>query len=554
MNRTEIRDSQIRELLEKVRKRNYGSYLRSLFLNRIRQFAGGSITFDFPVTALVGPNGSGKSTVLASAACVYPAADYKQFFFASIAGLEEAFDWDVEYELIDKKLSPHDALRGKASITGDGVALTLSSERVVRYFPVSRTVPPINSPLFMRRHLRGKSNSVRTHTEADIEFVRNEASKVLGKQLSSFKLLNVSFTKVNRKRIKKKKRKGLDWGRVLNEIQPLASDLAHSVEEFLLNTLPTMEEGVAGDGAVLFEDATIQRIQQLFVVDGQQKYSEFNFGSGEASVLRLIYEIEALPEQTLVLIEEIENGLHPLAVERLVDYFIAAAARRKIQVIFTTHSEYALNPLPSEAVWSTLSGRLIQGRLTVESLRALAGRIDKRLAVFVEDTFAERWVQAILREGLEERLEEVGVYYVGGDGEAVRIHSAHNQNPSIDFDSLCILDGDSRQKEDDAKGIFRLPGQSPELCVFDTVKCTLKENAAILTAACQRPLSCQQLVVDAVQSVAATNRDPHLLFAQIGVLIGLVSEDVVRGAFLSVWIQEQAEEVKRITEIVKSKL
>ena len=107
-------------------------------------------------------------------------------------------------------------------------------------------------------------------------------------------------------------------------------------------------------------------------------------------------------------------------MERLVEYFIAAAARRKIQVIFTTHSEYALNPLPSEAVWSTLSGRLIQGRLSVESLRALARRIDKRLAVFTEDAFAERWVQAILREGLGERFEEVGVYQVGGDGEAVK--------------------------------------------------------------------------------------------------------------------------------------
>ena len=381
MNRTEIRDSQVRELLEKVRKRNYGSYLRSIFLNRIRQFAGASITFDFPVTALVGPNGSGKSTVLAAAACIYPTGDSKQFFFASIIGDEQTFNWELDFELIDKKLSTSDALRGHASITKDGTTLRLSSERPVKYFPVYRTVPPINSPLFMRKHLAGKSKSVRSHTEVDIEFVRTEASKVLGKQLSSFKLFNVSFTRTRRVRAKRKQ--GMRWKRLVHEVEKHSQDLAQNITSFFESA--PLTEGVEGSEVVPYIEAMVQSIQPLFVVDGQEKYSEFNFGSGEASVLRLIHEMESLPEQTLVLIEEVENGLHPLAVERLVEYFIAAAARRKIQVIFTTHSEYALNPLPSEAVWSTLSGRLIQGRLSVESLRALAGRIDKRLAVFTED-------------------------------------------------------------------------------------------------------------------------------------------------------------------------
>jgi predicted ATPase len=71
MNNNEIRESRIRELLDKVRKRNYGSYLRSALLKKIRQFEGATINFDFPVTALVGPNGSGKSTAMAAAACAY---------------------------------------------------------------------------------------------------------------------------------------------------------------------------------------------------------------------------------------------------------------------------------------------------------------------------------------------------------------------------------------------------------------------------------------------------------------------------------------------------
>jgi predicted ATPase len=69
--KSEIRDSEINELLEKVGKRNYGKYLISLTLNQIRGFKDKTITFDFPVTALIGPNGGGKSTVLGAVACAY---------------------------------------------------------------------------------------------------------------------------------------------------------------------------------------------------------------------------------------------------------------------------------------------------------------------------------------------------------------------------------------------------------------------------------------------------------------------------------------------------
>ena len=55
----------------------------------------------------------------------------------------------------------------------------------------------------------------------------------------------------------------------------------------------------------------------------------------------MILGIENAVPQSLVLIEEIENGLHPLATERLVEYLLDVADRKSIQVIFTTHSEYA---------------------------------------------------------------------------------------------------------------------------------------------------------------------------------------------------------------------
>jgi hypothetical protein len=408
-----------------------------MFLKKIRQLEGATISFDFPVTALVGPNGSGKSTVLGAAACAYSTANPKDFFFTSVVGDEPEFRWEVEYEIIERALSTSDAIRVRVSMTKKEVELSPKASRSTKYFGIHRTLPPVTSPSFMRKHFSGRKGTAREQKEVDIEFIRREASRVLGKELSSFKLYDVVFS-------------------------------AHKKGKKL----------------------HVQH-QELFVADGKPKYSEFNFGAGEASVLRLIRGIEGLPEQSLVLIEEIENGLHPLAVERLIEYLITAANRLKVQVIFTTHSEYALRPLPSEAIWCALDGRLIQGSPSVESLRALSGRVDKKLAIFVEDYFAQKWIESILREGLGERFDEVGVYYVNGDDAAVKIHLAHNQNPAINFRSICFIDGDSRQVDQPDKGVYRLPGESPELAVFNAVRENLEKNAAILTAACQRPLAAQ---------------------------------------------------------------
>ena len=44
--------------------------------------------------------------------------------------------------------------------------------------------------------------------------------------------------------------------------------------------------------------------------------------------------------------------------------------------MFTTHSEYAIKPLPHEAVWAVLNGRAIQGKLEIDSLRSLMGEVN----------------------------------------------------------------------------------------------------------------------------------------------------------------------------------
>ncbi|WP_078059734.1 ATP-dependent nuclease [Xanthomonas massiliensis] len=471
---SEIRDSTKVDLLDKVRRHDYGSYLLKASIEKIRGFMGEDINFEFPVTALIGPNGSGKSAVMGAAGCAYKPVKPGMFFPKSAVGDESMSGWRVEYELIDKKLNQRQTIKRTSNfrqakwVRGDVV------DREVLFFGIERTVPA--------------------------------GEKARYKQLMRSTYVHTL------------------------PLEPLDADVARQVEHILGKSVADYRVTQYGhDDKFLVGRA------------GANQYSEFHFGAGESSIIRMVTKIEQAPENSLILIEEIENGLHPVATRRMVEYLIDVASRKSIQTIFTTHSDYALSPLPNEAIWASIDGKLRQGKLSVEALRAVAGRVDKKLAVFVEDVFAKTWVDAILRETLGADYDQVEVHAVQGDGNAVKTHRGHMSNPAMKFKSLCVIDGDSQQAEDRDAGVIRLPGTQPELAVFEEIRNRLDRDLAVLTVSCQRAPEAQELVNRVLEEVAQTNRDPHLLFNQIGIAIGFVPEAIVRGAFLALWVRANPE-------------
>lgn len=529
--RSEVRDSEIRGLLERIKKQSVSEYLLSLRLEKIRQFKGAQIRFDFPVTALIGPNGGGKTTVLLAAACIYKCSDPKVLFRKSRVGDDSMDDWLLNYEIVSKTLNPKGSIQEAVTFKGNQWTRPETYTRFVKHIGISRTLPVNDNPTFpLRRRLsiHGKlkdgKHTITEHPIENIDHVKGEAEKILGRSLKNFKLVEVRF------------RTEREVGGKVKKRVASREDLGDGREVVTYHTAQSP-----------IQTKTLTAQQRIYLGgDGTFSYSEFSFGAGEASVIHVVADIEGIPDGSLVLIDEIENGLHPLAVCRLVDYLITVAERKRLQIIFTTHSDYALAPLPSEAIWSSVDGVLHQGKLSVEVLRAVSGRIDKKLAVFVEDEFAKRWVEAIIRDRLGARFEEIGVYALHGDGIAVGTHRSHSINPSIPFHSVCILDGDSEQKEDAAARIYRLPGSMPEEKVFNDVVTNLPNNIALLAVACHQPPQKQQTVSDVIKNVGHTNRDPHLLFNQIGIKLGFAPEATISGAFFSIWISEHAAEVDAI--------
>lgn len=477
---SEVRDSQIRELLEKVQDRKYGKYLIRVNVDKARAFSGKTITFDFPVTALVGPNGGGKTTLMGAAACAYASVKPSRFFAKSGRFDASMKNWKFEYELLDRAVRPNDSVRRTAKFTN----LKWSREGAVRdvaIFGVSRTVPATERPE-MLRFTGGKFDAGEDLITALPTAAVSSIAKILDKDFSQFKFV--------------------------------ASDSNGSI---------TLIAGATQTG-----DA----------------YSEFHFGAGESSIIRMVVLLETIEENSLVLIEEIENGLHPLATIRLVEYLIQLADRRKIQAIFTTHSNDALLPLPDKAIWAAVNGQLYQGKLDIASLRAISGQVDSRLVIFVEDTFAQTWIEEILRSLDGVAIDAIGIHAMKGDGIARRVHLDHNLDPSVTQPSVCILDGDSQEDEEPDRRVFKLPGGSPERFIFDRVLGSLSTTLGELAVALLRPFEKQEEVRAVIESVANTNYDAHLLFSQIGRRLGLLPEARVREAFLTIWVQNFPDEVE----------
>ena len=323
-------------------------------------------------------------------------------------------------------------------------------------------------------------------------------------------------------------------------LEPLDSAVAMQVEHILGRSVSDYR-------------ATAYGADDTFLVGrlGGNQFSEFHFGAGESSIIRMITKIEHASENSLILIEEIENGLHPVATRRMVEYLIDVAARKSIQAIFTTHSDYALAPLPNEGIWASIDGKLRQGKLSVEALRAVSGRVDKRLAVFVEDNFAKVWVEAILRKASEPITIRSRFMQYKAMGMLSRLIVGTWRILLLPSSRFASSMATRKQREEPAAGVIRLPGTQPELAVFEAIRSRLSEDLAILTVSCQRAPEAQDQVYRCVEEVARTNRDPHLLFNQLGMKIGFVPEAIVRGAFLALWVRSHSEFCRAVAEEAK---
>ena len=229
-----------------------------------------------------------------------------------------------------------------------------------------------------------------------------------------------------------------------------------------------------------------------------------------------------------------------------------AAVRKDIQTVFTTHSNVAIAQLPHKAIWAVTNGIVRQGKLDIESLRALTGSIEKDVAIFTEDRFAKVWIECILRQHSPDSLSRAEIHPMEGDGIARNTAIEHRKNPAVTKQSICVLDGDSDQPDDKENGILRLPGNAPEIEVFGKVMENWQTVGARLTVALNQTPDKQDWVKEVLEAVNLEVGDHHLLFARAAELLMFLPNLTVEQAFCNVYAQNQSEVCAELAKQINS--
>jgi AAA15 family ATPase/GTPase len=491
MLKSHIRDSKVRNLLEKVRKKSYNQYLMSIVVENLRIFEEARVSFDFPITAIIGSNSSGKTTLMTASACIYKSVKPSDFFTKS--SLDKTLqNAKIRFEVIDKKAHKTEPLKASISHRQAKWDRRVMYERAVKYFGIKRTLPP---------------------TE------QKELTELRSKNILPTSKIELNETEIA----------------IIQRILGFDSKYTYYA----------------------FEE------KDLFVAINAKNtsYSEFHFGAGESSIARLVYEMERLPDNALVLIEEIENGLHPSAVVRLVEYLFDVCDRKRHQVIFTTHSNYAIETLPNESVWHCHNGSVSQGKVNIEALRVLVGDVESQLVVFTEDAFAKIFVTTVLRQtGATDLLNLVEIYPINGKNEVIRFVETQNANPATSkIPAVGILDGDVLESEFE-KSMFKdyfikLPGDMPEKEVWDyLIREKLDDAIVKITLKLGLRIEQQNFVRDKILETNREVLDTHLLYVTLGEKLGFMAESVVVNAFITTYVDYKNGSLSYLRAFLENKL
>ncbi len=414
-------------------------FLGEVHIKGIRGIDDLRVVFDYPVSVIAGGNATGKTTVLFATACAYkvPGAGVKDYVPSTLF---------PDYR---PRLGTREDERREVVIDFDYA--TPAGRRSMRW----RRVKGWNRSFFGRKGAKQPERPIYLRTLSNL----SNPSEVRG-------VLSMSRLKV----------------------APQEIPLTASQIDFAQRMLPFRYSEVV--------DLSSGNKNLLFAAQERgAAYSELHMAAGERSILRLSQEIAQL-KGAMVLIDEVEAGLHPWVQQLLMLQLQQLALRNDLQIIVTSHSPVALDSVPS-------NGRIFlerddQGKVAVRPAYrdviqdALYGRSSDALNLLCEDETAEGILQGIFDYLAPRQRVGRSSIRIGRDTGAdefpahARAFRKFGQIQNLVF----VLDGDKRGSraydriqnaaENDAP-VFFLPGNgSPEAWVWERLRINAGIHAADL--------------------------------------------------------------------------
>ncbi len=361
---------------------------------RLRGLSPFEIIFTYPISAIAGKNRSGKSTVLALAACA---------FHNSKDGFRLPERMTPYYTLSDFFIQSAEEVPPQGIV----IAYRILNNNWRR----SSRAPDGRGNLFQGRYKKkgGKWNKYAARVRRNVVFfgvqrVVPPSEKSVSRSYRSF------FSD--------------------QESEGWETDVKDAVGRILGTTYDS------------FKIKTYGKHRLPVVVTGAVQYSGFNMGAGENALFEILSTIYATPRGTLLVIDEIELGLHAQAQKRLINELKDACKDRHIQVICTTHSPAILEALPPEARFyiECLPSRTVITPSISEMYAAgkLSGEKSRELNIYVEDGVAKDLIEAFLDSSSRRRVEVIPI----GSPSAIIRQLASRRKDNRDCECIAVMDGD----------------------------------------------------------------------------------------------------------------
>lgn len=321
-----------------------------------------SMDFSYPITAIAGANGSGKSTILALVACSF-------------------HNKKKGYRLPDRRQSYYTFsdffIQSAGELGPEGVSIAYS----IRHNHWRKLGEGMAKQV-RRKPKGGKWNNHNSRV------LRNVIYFGMQRVVPYYERTN---HKSNRSRFKA--------GSMLPEMSKRIATLAGKI---------------LGKTYATFEGHEHSKYWLPTAQVGELKYSGFNMGAGESAVFEILLTIFLAGEGCLLVIDEIELGLHEHAQKRFIDVLKELCMELKCQIICITHSYQIFKTLSPEGrvFIQSISGKThVNPGVSAEYACGKMGRdTPPELDIFVEDEVARTIVEASLDRDLRARCQilEIG--------------------------------------------------------------------------------------------------------------------------------------------------
>jgi hypothetical protein len=185
------------------------------------------------------------------------------------------------------------------------------------------------------------------------------------------------------------------------------------------------------------------------LVDGT-KYNSLSMGMGEHLCMYILWYVEWVEKNSILLIEELENYLSAYSQKKLIDFLASRLSDKKVWSIITTHSEHILSAVGvdnTRVIYRKGSKTSAVSPDSMERyLRALGVNSTKKGVYFVEDYFASVMFKCLVKYFLPDLLDLRDVIGLRCDSNLEKVVRHYQPTPKAFFDLMAVFDADQHAK------------------------------------------------------------------------------------------------------------